>query len=88
MSNKLFPNGWENISNKLQKEEIAAMYDKQYVQWLDENNKPCCCYLCPFSVWYADYKRCTALQRQLHPYFRINARLKDCPIQVIGLSAK
>ena len=86
MSNTPFPNGWDNIHNRLQKEEVAGFFDNDRRQWLDDNNKPRCCYICPFSVWYADYKRCTALQKQLHPYFRTDARLKDCPVRVDGLS--
>ena len=86
MSNTLFPNGWDNIHNKLQKEEVAGFFDNDRRQWLDDSNKPRCCHMCPFSVWYKDYKRCTALQRQLHPCFRIDARLKDCPVRIDGLS--
>ena len=85
MCNTLFPNGWDNMPNRLQNEEVSELFDKNRHEWLDKEHKPCCCYRCPFSVWYTDYKRCTVLKRQLHPYFRIDARLKDCPIQINGL---
>lgn len=42
--------------------------------------KPESCYTCPYSLWYSGYKKCCLLDKHMHQYFRINARLKDCPL--------
>ena len=86
MSNTLFPPGYKNMPNRMTDEEIAAHFDYARREWVDEDNKPCSCYLCPFSAWYSDYKRCTVLKKQLHPRFQISARLKACPIRIEGLN--
>lgn len=85
MSEALFPKGYKNMPNRMTDEEIAAHFDRDRREWIDKDCKPDSCYVCPFSVWYSDYKRCTVLKQQLHPYFRINARLKACPIRIEGL---
>lgn len=81
----LFPKGWAGSDDKAYLDEVNSMFDQKEREWLDSAGKPKSCYCCPFAVWYRDYKRCTALRQQLHPCFRINARLKACPVQIIGI---
>lgn len=37
------------------------------------------CSSCEFCIWTSHFKYCTQLDRELNNWFRINARLKDCP---------
>lgn len=69
-------------------ERAADALDKDQTSWVDENRKPRSCYVCPFSFWHSDYKRCSVLKQPLHPKFRIDARLKACPIRIDGLQDK
>lgn len=45
---------------------------------LEEDIISCCG--CPFSLWFNDFKRCMLLHKSLHPYFRIDAKLRQCPM--------
>ena len=44
------------------------------------DNPPESCYVCPNCIWTSDYKYCKSLDQKIHPLFRINARLKKCPL--------
>lgn len=81
----LFPNGWAGSNDKAYLERVNAMMDLEGTGWVDKDGKPESCYCCPFVIWYRDYKRCSVLGKQLHPCFRINARLKTCPIKISGM---
>lgn len=37
------------------------------------------CSSCHYCIWTSHFKYCTQLNRELNNWFRINARLKDCP---------
>lgn len=69
-------------------EAAADMLDRDCTSWVDEEHKPKSCYVCPFSIWERDYKRCSVLKQWLHPLSRKDARLKICPVKINGLICK
>ena len=46
--------------------EIERVFDNVALSLLDSNGYFRSCYLCPFSIWYRDYKRCPILKQNLH----------------------
>jgi hypothetical protein len=39
------------------------------------------CSGCEYCIWTSHFKYCNQLQRELNNWFRIDARLKDCPFR-------
>lgn len=48
---------------------------------LEKDIVSCCG--CLFSLWLTNFKRCMLLHKNLHPYFRIDAKLKQCPVNSV-----
>lgn len=84
-SNNLIPSKkWGDLGDPRFKESVDSLFDRDACNWIDkESNKPKSCYLCPFVVWYRDYKRCPIAHQQLPNMFKNDARLKSCPIQIL-----
>ena len=38
------------------------------------------CSNCSFAIWDSGVKHCILLRKRLHPKFKTNAKLKDCPL--------
>lgn len=75
---------WGDIGSKEFKNRVDAVFDSEAAALIGDDGKPVSCAACPFVVWYTDYKRCPLLRRQLHDKFRVDARLKECPVKVLG----
>lgn len=44
------------------------------------DNPPKSCSCCPNAIWEKGYKWCKSLDTWIHPCFRTNARLNNCPL--------
>ncbi len=59
-----------------------------WMEVIPPENNPSSCSFCYHCIWLSNFKFCKLLEQELNPWFRINAKLKNCPLNNVYSNAE